>query len=62
MELRRAIRRKSEVLAECPKDGGVCQWWQHGQQRMVLSCGFCLGTHEDERGLMVRCKYKETYS
>ena len=54
MTLRRAIKRGHYIEAECPHNGD-CRSMQHGQGVIVLDCGYFKGTHEDERGLMVRC-------
>lgn len=56
MTLRRAIKKGHRIEAECPHNGD-CRHQQHGKGVQILQCGFFKGTHEDHRGLMVRCKY-----
>lgn len=61
VNLKRAIWRHAELLAECPKSaGGVCKWWERmcrPSRPVAMHCGFYRGTHTDERGLMVRCGF-----
>jgi len=57
MTTRRAIKRKTEILAECPRGSGLCRWDGGGDGRW-LSCGFFRGTIDSGNGLMVRCGYK----
>lgn len=57
MTIRRAIKRKTEILAECPGNG-VCKWTQKQASRVAaFSCSYFHGTFEDARGLMVRCSF-----
>jgi len=63
INLQRAVWRKTELLAECPNGAGVCKWWERmcrDRKMVALHCGFFRGTHTDERGLMVRCSFKES--
>lgn len=55
-ELKRAIRRDEGLVAECD-DNGMCQarLLFQGKARHV-DCGYFAGTHEDARGLHVRCR------
>jgi hypothetical protein len=54
-ELKRAIRREEGLVAECERNG-MCQALViiRGKVRQV-DCGYFAGTHEDARGLHVRC-------
>ncbi len=57
MKLRRAIRRHDGIAAECPIEGD-CQGAQITQGKMVtFTCGYYLGSNENDRGLFVRCGY-----
>ena len=57
MKLRKALKRHDDITAECPVEGN-CQGVQITQGKvMSFSCGCYAGTHEDERGLFVRCDY-----
>jgi hypothetical protein len=59
VELKRAIRRQEGLVAEC-EDNGMCQarFLVQGKARRV-DCGYFAGTHEDARGLLVRCRYQK---
>jgi len=57
MKLRKAIKRHNGITAECPVDGD-CQGTQITQGKvMTFSCPQYRGTHEDKRGLFVKCNY-----
>lgn len=53
MTIRRAIKRKQEIVAECPKGGGVCRWAAGGRE--WFSCCYYSGSFDNGGGLMVRC-------
>ncbi len=59
MTLRRAIRRVGSIMAECPHNG-VCRYRQTSRGRIIhRPCPCFGGTHEDKRGLFVRCKLEQ---
>ncbi len=57
MKLRKAIRRSDEVTADCPVEGD-CQGVQITQGKVLsFSCPYFNGTHENDRGVFVRCDF-----
>lgn len=59
MKLRRAIKKATEIEAECPVNG-TCSYLQTGRAQMWLSCGHYQGLKQVGKGLMVRCGYQRT--
>jgi hypothetical protein len=54
----KAIRRATEIVAECPV-GGVCSRRQAGRAVIWTCCGYYRGTHTDSRGLLAKCDFNE---
>jgi hypothetical protein len=57
MKQRKAIKRSSEIVAECPLEG-TCTCKMEGKKEWQR-CGYYDGTVEDLDGLRVICKYQE---
>ncbi len=59
MILRRAIKRATDILAECPH-GAVCSYLQAGQAQMWFSCGYYMGLKKEGNHWMARCSLQRT--
>ena len=56
--LRAAYRIVGRMHADCPVDGQCMYTYQDKDNKTVTGkCGCFHGTHEDERGLFVRCDH-----
>lgn len=59
-KLRKAMRIVGRLTTDCPM-GGQCQYTYNDKGKTVTgSCRCFAGTHEDERGLFVRCDHPDT--
>ena len=57
--LRKALLIVGKLTAECPV-GGQCKYSFEDKDKKTVTgkCDHFAGTHEDERGLFVRCRNK----
>lgn len=56
--LRKAMVISGDIATDCPL-GGQCKYqFVANNIKVAGKCGFFDGTHEDERGLFVRCRYR----